>query len=248
MIIGSTAIKHHFPDFNREPKDVDITYHNGIKIVYSEIGKKTEYLENPILDVSLRFATPNELYTLKMSHLIGWDINWEKHMFDLQFLKSRGCVLDKELFNNLYDYWNTVHVKNRRSNLDMSAKEFFDNALQTPHDYYHTLLNPSPTYLKVLKDGCEVDVCENKFNKLSFEERCALVHEEVVIMAVERWPEMDYRFAYSKMLKKFILNHSPIWEGIFIIENYKYLSKCPVQLFKTLNKKLNELSIAKQVS
>jgi hypothetical protein len=96
-------------------------------------------------------------------------------MFDIQFLKSKGCKLNKELFDSLYKYWNELHGENNRSDLDQTADSFFNNALSTPHDYYHTILKEVPTYTKVLKDGAEVAVCQDKFNNLSFEEKPQLV-------------------------------------------------------------------------
>ena len=123
----------------------------------------------------------------------------------------------------------------------MSSDEFFNNAItcKYDHDYLHTLLNPTPTYTKILKDGAEVDVCEEKFNNLSFEEKCDLVREEIEVMSWERYGNFNYRLAYSKMLKKFIINHSPIWEGIFIIENYVELQKPKRNHFEILNKQLS---------
>jgi len=46
LIIGSTAIKHYFPDFPREPKDLDIAvptekgYRNGKGIAYRQYTLK----------------------------------------------------------------------------------------------------------------------------------------------------------------------------------------------------------------
>ena len=142
------------------------------------------------------------------------------------------------LFYKLYKFWNTIHNKNNRSNLDMSSNEFFNNALKTPHDYYHTLLNESPIYTKILKDGAEVDVSEDKFNDLSFEDKCNLVREEVMVMAYERYKNYNFMKAYSIMLKKFILNHAPIWEAIFIIENYIILHRPQFDYFKKIEEKL----------
>lgn len=45
IIIGSTAIKHWFPDFPREPKDVDYAT-NGDKVVST---REIEYLPNPVI-------------------------------------------------------------------------------------------------------------------------------------------------------------------------------------------------------
>jgi len=237
VLIGSKAIKHHYPDFNRDPKDSDYAVtDNSLKS-----SREVEYLYNPIIGHLEGIAEPNLLYTLKASHVVGWDINWEKHMFDTQFLKQKGCTLDRELFFKLYEFWNTIHEPNKRSDLDMTGTDFFNNAVKCEydHDYLHTLLNPIPTYTKVLKDGEEVDVNEEKFNNLSFEEKCDLVREEVMIMRWERWSKKDYRVAYNMMLKKFILNHAPIWEAIFIIENYVLLQKPMRNHFKIIELQLN---------
>lgn len=240
-IIGSHAIKHWYPDFKREPKDIDYLVND--KTMWDPIPGKEEYLENPVLWNHIKgynkYLEPNLLLTLKSSHLF-WDLFWEKHMFDVQFLLNKGNKINKELFYKLYDYWNVYHSKNRRSDLKMTAEDFFDNALKCEHshDWLHTLLNPIPTYTKILVDGAEVDVSENKFNNLTFEEKCSLVQEEVMIMAWERYPKLDYRVAYSRMLKKFIISHAPIWEAIFIIENFITLHKAPYNYFKVINEKI----------
>ena len=133
----------------------------------------------------------------------------------------------------------------------MSSEEFFNNALEDGHlhDSYHELLiqhpyfegQKRPTYVKVLKDGCEVDVCEEKFNALSEKEKFNLAFEEVAIMAWEkgRYPKgMYWKKKYNRMLKKFILNHAPIWEGIWIIQNHKELINPPFNFEEFLNKKI----------
>src|SRR6185436_10090686 len=239
ILIGSKAIKHWFPDFPREPKDVDYAVNNRI----SSGEKGVEYLYNPVL---LKWGcsdilTPDELYTLKMSHLF-WDLGWNKHEYDATFLRDKGCKLIYPLFYDLYDYFNELHGKNKRSDLKMTSEKFFDNALTCPydHDWLHTLLNPIPTFNKVLKDGMEVEVDEERFKLLSYEEKEALVREEVEIMAYERWPKLDFRVAYITMLKKFILSHAPIWEAIWILENYKYLCLAKHNFIKHLNEKINE--------
>jgi len=237
ILIGSSAIKHWFPDFPREPKDKDYI-RQGEK---EKSTQNVEYHTNLILEnYHSDILSPDYLYTLKISHTIGWDINWDKHVYDIQFLKSKGCKVNKILLHNLYDYWNMVHERNRRSQLDMSAEDFFDNAVKCPydHDYIHTLINPYPTFNKVLKDGAEVEVSEEKFNALSFEEKSDLVTEEIFVMAFERWSNLDYRKAYSKMLKKFIINHAPIWESVWILENFITLHRPKYNFIDAINKKL----------
>ncbi len=231
LLIGSSAIKHWFPDFPREPKDLDY-------VGKGKNSREVEYLENPILDRLYQndnnaIVNPNHLYTLKMSHMF-WNINWEKHLLDIRFLQSKGCVLDRELFYELYEYWNEYHGKNKRSDLKMTAEDFFDNAVECEyeHDYLHTILNPIPTYTKILIGEVEVD--EQKFNLLSHEEKCNLVTEEIMVMAWERWKTINYKIAYGYMLKKFIISHAPLWEAIFIIENHKELYKPKFNYFKTI--------------
>ena len=162
ILIGSKAIKHHFPDFKRDAKDTDYI----VKHKPDQKFKRVEFLLNPVLDgFSGSILSPNLLYTLKASHLF-WDIQWSKHVYDVQFLKSKGCKIDKDIFYQLYQYWCIIHGVNKRSNLDMTAKDFFNNALKKyDHDFLHTLIKPEPTYKKVLKDGAEVDetICPRVF-------------------------------------------------------------------------------------
>jgi len=247
ILIGSTAIKHWFPDFPRVPKDTDYACIDGPNWLFrEEKPKNTEYLINPVLweyydrpwgkDI---ICDPDILYTIKMSHLF-WDINWEKHEWDATWLREKGCVLNYPLFWKLYEFHNELHGNNKRSDLKMSASKFFDNAVECEydHDWLHTLLKSVPTFNKVLKDGAEVEVDENKFQALPELEKEALVREEVYIMAFERWPNIHFRHAYGRMLKKFILSHAPIWEAIWILENYKRLCKAEYNFIEYLNEKI----------
>ncbi len=253
MIIGSTAIRFWYPDFPRENKDIDIIKNMWIKEYPST--KKVEWLENKVLQnwftKPIEICTPNELYTLKISHSF-WNLpnkSWEKHLWDIQFLKEKGCKFIPKLFTQLYNYWCEVHGNNKRSDLNMSAEDFFDNAISFPvnHDYLHTLLiqhewfenQEKPTYFKVLKDGEEVDVCMKKFKDLSEQDKFKLVFEEVCVMATERFNSLYYKEAYLKMLKKFIISHAPIEEAIWIIQNHKWLAiTIPFNFINFLNSKI----------
>lgn len=179
MIIGSNAIKYWFFDFPRTPKDLDFVVwsKNNIdkELLELQSNSRTEILENPVLIewVNQPVCPPNELYTLKISHSF-WDLKnntWNKHLWDIQWLKEKGCKFIPELFYQLYEYWNNLHGENKRSNLQMTSEEFFNNAVNFPinHDYLHELLIKNeyfcaelPTYQKILKDGKEVEVCEKK--------------------------------------------------------------------------------------
>jgi hypothetical protein len=231
ILIGSSAIKHWFPDFHREPKDIDYISPTG------ERTHGTEYLHNPILDsLECDILPPDLLYTLKMSHLC-WNINWEKHMFDLQFLKKKGCKLNEDYFWKLYNYWPEIHGKNKRSDLKMTKDEFFSNSVNydtMEHDQVHLLLNPVPIYTKILMDGKEVELDPIKWQNLSIEDKLDLVREEVMVMAHERYKNMDYRRGYDLMLKKFIISHCPIFSLIFTIENYVELLKPKFNFYKII--------------
>lgn len=247
VLIGSSAAIKLFEDWPRQAKDVDWAV-NDKEIKSGD--KSIEYLYNPVLInwIGNREINRDELYTLKVSHIF-WKLennSFEKHLYDIVWMSERGCKLIKPLFEELYQFWNEFHGKNKRSDLSMTSEEFFDNALDCPHshDWMHTLLNPSPTYLKVLKNGCEVEVCENKFNALSEQEKADLVWEEVALMSFERQFHKDYRTSYGRMLRKFLREHAPIWEAIWMLENWKLIYKPRFDYFKHLEQKIkeNELS------
>lgn len=241
ILIGSKAIKHHYPDFKREPKDVDFAIDSN-EFVYKKQG--IEYLENPVLIKYFKdepVLNSSALTTLKASHLF-WNINWDKHMFDLQFLLSKGNKIDPNLFKDLYNFWNVYHGKNKRSDLKMSKEDFFTNAVNydtMQHDEMHTILNPVPIYTTILKDGKEVELCELKFNKLSYEDKMNLIREEVMVMAYERFKLLGYKIAYSRMLKKFIISHAPEFTLIFILENYIELHKPKINFIKIIENGIN---------
>ena len=244
IIIGSSAIKHHYSDFKREPKDLDVileSSNENIKdyFINETPNKKVEILKNTVILNYYRgngYLPSNLLTTLKASHLC-WDVNWEKHMFDLQFLLKKGNKIDFELFKELYEYWNTVHSKNKRSDLKMSKEDFFNNAINydyLEHDEIHKILNSIPIYSKCLKDGKEVELDENKFYNLSYEDKLEFIREEIYVMSYERYKELGYKRAYNRMLKKFILSHAPFWSLIFIFENYIELQKCTKNFIKEI--------------
>lgn len=247
ILIGSSAIRYHYKDFPREPKDIDFIVTEKEKQTIKK-GDNVEFLENPIFTSMFRYSggnpvlSPDHLCTLKASHLF-WNINWDKHMFDLQFLLKKDCEIDEELFYRLYEFWNKYHSKNKRSDLKMTKDEFFDNAInydESEHDHLHTIINPIPTYTKVLKDGCEVELDEEKFKALSHNEKLEFVREECYIMAYERFKHLDYRVGFSLMLKKFIISHAPLFSLIFILENYIELHKCKINYIKIINDELQK--------
>lgn len=223
LIIGSTALKLWYPDFKREPKDVDFVVRNSS---HYKNNKGFEFLENPVfLDwvmIDEGYIKPHDLLTLKISHMF-WDFNWDKHMWDIQFLFSKGHMYHKAMLYELIKYWEETKPKIRRSNLNMSREDFFDNAVnddEFKHDYLHTLVAEVPAYTKLLKEGAEVELDEDKWNRLSIQEKKDVVFEETAVMAYERYKNSYYKIGYNKQLKDNIIKHFPKYIAIFAIENY----------------------------
>lgn len=243
ILIGSKAIKHHYPDFPRTPKDTDYAVGVSEKGLYPYI-KGMEFLPNPILDKLYaphngveELCSVEHLTTLKASHLM-WNLNWDKHMFDLQFLLKKGNKINEPLFWELYDYWNEYHGKNKRSDLKMSKDEFFDNAVNydtNSHDETHLILNPVPIYTKILRDGCDVELDEEKYKALSHEDKMNLFREEIMVMANERFKHLGFRHAYDRMVKKFIISHCPKFALIDILVNYIEIHKAPYNFIEKIN-------------
>jgi len=253
VLIGSEAIKFWFPDFPRTPKDTD----------YAVLQKRDregsiEYLVNPvfvehcnncynqILINNSLIPSVNDLMTLKASHLF-WDIKWEKHLFDATYLAKQGATINKDLFYKLFDFWQSYHGKRKSSDLTLNAESFFDNAINgkmgLDHDHIHTLLKDIPTYTKVLKDGSEVEPSADKFESLSYEDKKSVVEEEVMVMAYERFRKIGYKHAFTRMLKKFIINHCPIWQAPFIIQNYLELEKPSFNYYKKIEEHEHAINI-----
>ncbi len=243
--IGSSAIKHYFPDFNREPKDIDFAVYkkDGLRQP-SDSLKKVEYLENPIILKYQKegYCNPDLLLTLKLSHMF-WDNMWDKHMFDIQFLFKKGCRYNLNILNELRELWDEVLPKVRRSKLEQTKEDFFTNAVNEDvdqHDILHTYINPIPMFTLLLKDGSEVELDENKWDEMSFENKLEVVREETYVMAWERYKDIDYRLAFKIQLKQNIQKHFPQYIALFAIENYIQLERPKIKYREIINTKLKE--------
>ncbi len=236
IIIGSTAIKHWFIDFNRLPKDID--YAINIKEPQTkhpiEIrdGVKVEYLYNPIIFKYIedgQYLKPDLLFTLKLSHLF-WDINWSKHLWDYHFLQSKGCVLNYKMLDELIGFWTEYLPTVRRSKLELNKEEFFNNSINDDPDQHDKLhydlisgIRDKPAFTRILKDGKDVEICDDKFRHLSFSEKKDVVLEETIVMSLERYRDSHFLPSYRKQLKDNIIKHFPRSISIFAIDNYKDL-------------------------
>jgi hypothetical protein len=240
MIIGSNALFYHYPWEIRIPKDFDVIGDHSYPLEEKIERHKNPYVKYFSTPKIGAYINPSDLLTLKMSHLF-WDINWNKHMWDVQFLLTKDNIPNENLFYNLYIYFCTIHGTPKRSELKMSYDKFTDNVIVNGklHDKLHWelseyLYNKSPVFIDILKDNEEVDVCKNKFYKLSFENQIRVVQEEIMVMTLERKLTNFCQQDYDVMLKKFIMNHAPIWQSFFIIKNYLIIRKFP-EKFKQIH-------------
>lgn len=205
-LIGSTAMKHHFPDY-REPQDVDMM--TGVQSEYDLMVSA-----DPSIDMFFNealagwnwgaVATPDELYTMKVSHSfweIGGDVrNWQKHMNDIVFLQRQGAEFIRPLYDILYPMHKEMHGR-KRTSLAQNAKNFFGDAVNRKydHDSVHRSVAYTPgqpLYEAILADGEEVAVDNSKFWAMDEETKHKLVREEIYATALERiLIPTDYKYS-----------------------------------------------------
>ena len=146
-LFGSRLIKKYFNDF-REPNDIDWVTNDRKKIKKSIIGKEEYYY---IPDAPDREMTPDEIYTVKVSHAI-YDIHWRKTMSDIRFLQIKGCKIIPEFLESLRKHWDIVHGVQIRTDFEVKPGKFFDDKVRRKlnHDELHKMINPIPTYTNTL--------------------------------------------------------------------------------------------------
>jgi len=192
LIVGSEAARYNlFPVWTRDVKDLDAftddpaSWHDGP--VDSYWAEEFE----AIWGGERRYATLDELYTIKMSH-IYWRLNngsWQKHKGDLIFFKKHGAQLIPELHNTLYKVWERDHGK-KIIDLNQDKASFFGDAVRRKYDHdsvhYSVSYFPHPMYTFFLKDGEEVAMDMQKVWSAPFEDQVRLFREEIYATALER--------------------------------------------------------------
>jgi hypothetical protein len=91
-------------------------------------------------------------------------------------------------------------------------------------------------YTLLLKDDAEVELDENKWYNLSYEDKTKVVYEETAVMAWERYKNNHWREAYKLQLKDNIIKHFPPYIAMFAIENYRNLETAKVNYREIINK------------
>lgn len=239
ILIGSTALQHHGIQLKKSPKDVDyFTTTKEERDVLHDPSMGVEAFYHPTLQNyqwDSEVASIDELYTIKISHQYWMLKNgtWDKHMFHAILLKEQGAQLIPELHSLLYKIWEEVHGP-KRANLEQSPEDFFNSNVSRTyeHDSIHASVAyyDEPLFNRILRDNHEVAVDKKKFDALPLEVKLQLVREEVYATALERQIiPSDYSYnrmsAYIWALKKTITSFTKGWFPLFILENFKELTR-----------------------
>ena len=229
ILFGSQLLKKLFPRDNvRAPNDTDY-------IVFSREKARTEKLANGHvveyhylpLAPRTREMNADEFYTLKCSHA-DRDIHWSKTMSDIRFMQMKGCNLVPSFFNELRSFWNEHHGINKRTDFGvMNKTEFFkDNVKRKKnHDELHLLLQPSPSYLKIVDNinNNGVTPLEEKFNTLSVQEKNDVAAEEAFVIALERYTSKHSASelsSYHMAQRDLVTRLHPLWLADYVIQNW----------------------------
>lgn len=252
VVIGSTALELF--NYNRkEPADLDIFTDNKERV---NSGDDCHYVPTKILSLmstiemdGVVYATPDTIYTIKLSHAV-YPIHWHKTKLDILWLKSKQCKVIWSLYTELIEWWKQEHGNKEFLSLNKNKDSFFDDAVECPidHDYLHELVAypNKPVYTKCLKDNEEVLIDKIKFDRMSFEDQVRMFREEIAVIALERWklnPNIKRRIswyqAYMFSLEKTVTRLTKGWASRFIVENLDYFIKPDYTYFKHAIETLN---------
>jgi len=214
-LFGSHLIKKYYSDF-RKPNDIDWVTNDESEMKKSIIGKE-EYYYIPFTPD--REMTPDEIYTVKVSHAI-YDIHWRKTMSDIRFLQMKGCKVLPEFLKKLREHWVKIHGEQHRTDFEVEPGDFFDDRVKrkVSHDELHKMLNPSPTYKKMIDDG--VTPSSVKFFNLTENEKKEALFEESFVIAIERLSNNPDRLAYNIAQQSLVTRLHPVWLADYVIENW----------------------------
>lgn len=244
-LVGSRAARRHFPDF-REPKDLDLISDKPFE--YTPIRDNFDMDCEPLkfdifVDERLaswdwdKIATPEELYTMKVSHSF-WEINrnvqnWNKHMADIVFFQRKGVEFIRPLYDILFPIHKELHGK-KKTSLAQNAENFFTDGVNRTyvHDSIHDSIayKDRPMYESILVPGEEVMTDINLFWAMSHEDKIKTVREEVYATALERIlipnnyagsPRAAYAWALRRTITSLFKGEWALWTVL----NYDELAR-----------------------
>jgi hypothetical protein len=142
-------------------------------------------------------------------------------MSDIRFLQMKGCKLIPEFLIQLRSYWETVHGVQHRTDFEVKPGKFFDDRIKRKlnHDDLHKMLNPVPTYLKMIVN--DVNPSPDKFfTNLTEDERKEVLYEEAFVIAMERLGHLPTRAAYNTAQQNLVTRLHPVWLADYVIEHW----------------------------
>lgn len=227
LVVGSTAMARALPGA-RAPKDLD-TFSNENRP--GEDAFWDDRLYGWLSPFSDRYATLDELYTIKVSHAY-WaplPLVWNKHMFDVVELRRAGARLIPAFHDLLYGIWEEQLGK-KLLDLNQDSTTFFDDAVRRTHD--HESIHASvaygerPLFESFRRDGASVAMDMRKVWAAPFSQQVQLFREEIYATALERLVlpagyEYSPRAAYMWALRRTITSLTKGRSARFIVENYE---------------------------
>lgn len=227
LIYGSVALKHWFPSFPNKPNDIDYISKENKKTIDEQhywIDSFQYILDNNVDD---KYVDANFLYTIKISHA-SWDINWDKTMKHIAFMKKLGCVVDQTLYKMLYKEWEIIHGKKK---VDLTSKndKFFTGNItrEYDHDWLHEFLafGERPLHEKIRKNP-ESPLCSKElWDNLTHEDKCKCALEEIYVVATERFISKGLPTKTSKYrsMRNLITSMTKGYFNYFMLDNFEEL-------------------------
>jgi len=250
IVVGSAAAKAWYPTEFRDPTDFDVwnflstdgqletlvnqwapsaSYYLHLPREIFNHPKIEEYFHNSLQEHGI--ATPEELYTIKYSHIF-WEKpstpKWLRHLSDLIFFQQHGCTINEDLFSILYPIWEEQYGS-KKCDLTKEANDFFTDGVTRVYDHdsihYSVAYTPGqPLYETVMKEGASVQMDMGKVWALPKELQIKLFREEVYATALERiMIPKDYRgspgAAYQWALRRTITSLTKGKSARFIVDN-----------------------------
>lgn len=260
MIIGSSAARHWGIHLGTDDSDLDVMIYD--EPMLSDYPSRTDshIVPKEIYDLIYDpsgYVSPEVLLTLKMSHF-AWDIKWDKTKRHIITLLNLGFIPIVDMYQQLKEYWETIHGDKKFLSLSKTKDDFFDDHVvyKYDHDYLHSLVAfpNTPMYTKCLKDGEDVLISESKFGGLDHVDQIQMFREEIAVIAIERWLTNDvnkgkysWYESYSLSLKKTITNLTKNWATDFMIMNIREMSTPDYKLFNyalcALGEKMSEVDL-----
>lgn len=227
IVIGSAAANALLGDEKwRRPKDIDM---------FTDLSDPVRIGDDPFwhedlrayFGNSVRWATLDELYTVKLSHIFweGKNGKWNTHASDLMRLKAFGAKPIDALYDVLYGVWEDKFGK-KRVDLDMDKADFFDDAVPRKWDHdsvhYSVAYGDHPLYEDFLTG--EVKMSMRKVWDAPFETQVRLFREEIFATALERKVipsdySMSPNAAYVWALRRTVTSLTKGKSARFIAEN-----------------------------